>query len=398
MQPAGSVVAALFAGVVLLVAGCGASCQSTVRVAGMPVIAAGTFDGVVADHGAHRLYLADETAKGVDVVDTSASTPRFLATIGLGAAPHGLAVAPDQRRVYAAVDGGKVAVIDIAAMTVVSTVTVDTASADLIDYDPKARTLYVGSGPDVVVVDTAKLQVTKRLGAKIPVEQPRYDPADGKLYVTTRADDSLLQFDPASGKLTRTYVVTRCGPKGLAINPARQLAMLGCGSSIALVNLATGAHDVTLAVQGADVVAYDAAMDRFVVASPHDARDSAVGVFTGDGTFVGSVAGSPTAHAAAYDDQHGLVYAPGTSGLMSFAPAVCTPPPGWLQFVGGLSIFAAPLLAAAAFLLFYAAWRGRRRAEPNGPTREDLLAEDLEFERARMRALEDSIFGPEAAP
>ena len=50
--------------------------------------------------------------------------------------------------------------------------------------------------------------------------------------------------------------------------------------------------------------------------------DSAVGVFYGDGGFLGSVAATPQAHAAVFDIAHGVVYAPGTAGLMSFAPPV----------------------------------------------------------------------------
>jgi len=47
--------------------------------------------------------------------------------------------------------------------------------------------------------------------------------------------------------------------------------------------------DANRVVAGGDIVTYDAAVDRFVVASPHDRHDSAVGVFYGDGTFLGSV-------------------------------------------------------------------------------------------------------------
>ena len=368
----------------------------------MPVIAAGSFDAVVADQDAHRIYLADRATQGVDVVDISAATPRFAGTIALGAAPNGLALAPDQNRIYASVQGGNVAVIDSGAATVLGTIAIDPVggAADLIDYSPKTKSLYVGSDTNVVVVDTATQQVTQRFALTTPVEQPRYDPADGMLYVATPKKDSLVQIDPASGKTKRTYVLPKCRPKGVAINPARQLAMLACGSSVAFVNLATGAHDVTRVVQGGDIVTYDPGADVFVVASPHDTADSAVGAFTGGGGFLGSVAASPVARAAVYDDAHGVVYAPGKGGLMNFAPAVCAPPPDWLRLAGGFSLFAVPLLAAIGFLVIYARVRQRRRNRPAGPTYEDLVEEDLAFERQRMRALEDAIFGPgtEAAP
>src|SRR5438128_722996 len=149
MKPAGSFAAAIFtaiasalaaAGGVVLLAGC-TSCQTTVRTATMPVIAAGTFDVLEADQTSHRLYLADRTSKGVDVVDISSATPRFLSTIKLDGAPNGLALAPDRHRLYAAVAGGTVAVIDTEAsspksMQVIESIKVHTANADLLDYSP----------------------------------------------------------------------------------------------------------------------------------------------------------------------------------------------------------------------------------------------------------------------
>ena len=408
MKPAGSFAAAIFtaiasalaaAGGVVLLAGC-TSCQTTVRTATMPVIAAGTFDVLEADQTSHRLYLADRTSKGVDVVDISSATPRFLSTIKLDGAPNGLALAPDRHRLYAAVAGGTVAVIDTEAsspksMQVIESIKVHTANADLLDYSPKTQRLYVGTGEEVVTVDTATNKVRLRLAAKTTVEQPRYDPADGMVYVTAPGPDSLLQINPATGNVTRTYVIKKCHPAGLGINPTRQLAMVTCGGSVGLVNLNTGAQEVSRVVQGGDIVTYDSSADRFVVASPHGGSDSAVGIFSGSGEFLGSVAATPKAHAAAFDALHGVVYTPSTAGLMSFTPAACAPPSDWLKFLGGLSVFAVPFLAFALFLFLYARGRGRRTGQPSGPSFRDLQEQDLEMERERMRALEEGILGPE---
>ncbi len=408
MKPAGSLVAALLSAIVSVIVpvlaaaggvfalGACASCQSTVRVAAMPVVAAGSFDGVVADPNTHRLYMADRTAKGVDVVDISSTTPRFLATVNLGAMPSGLALAPDRNRLFAAVEGGKVAVIDTRSARVIDTIALNASSVDLLDYSPQTQRVYAstGDGGEVVTIDATTDRVRLRLAAKAPVGQPRYDPADGKLYVTTPKSDTLVQINPATGNITRTYVIPKCGPAGVAINPTRQLAMLACGSSVGLLNLQTGAQSVTRVVQGGDLVSYDAAADRFVLASPHGGSDSAVGVFSGSGEFIGSVAATPKAHAAAFDGAHGLVYAPGNEGLMSFAPADCAPPPDWLQFLGGLSIFGVPMLVLILIPVLYAK-RMRLPRDPAKPTFRDLVKEDLEAERERMRALEDGILGLE---
>ena len=379
-----------------LMSACG-SCQSTVRTAPMPVIAAGTFDGAVTDPATHRLYLADRTAKGVDVIDISPATPRFMTTVPLSDTPAGLALAPERGRLYAALAGGSLAVIDTYtrgphAMKVVDTVKVD---GDLIDYSPRTGRLYVATGSqEVVTVDATTDKVRMRYAAKASVGQPRYDPADGLLYVTAPETNSLLRIDPATGNITQTYVVKNCHPHGLAINPARQLAMVSCGGSVGFVNLLTGAYSVTRSVQGGDIVTYDDAADRFVVASSHSAVDSAVGVFSGSGEFVASVAADPKAHAAVFDAAHGVVYAPGASGLMSFAPAACAPAPDWLRFLGGLSIFAVPFAGMLAFLVWYAHRIRRHRTVVAAPSYQELQEEDLAMERERMRALEEGILGP----
>ena len=408
MKPAGWLAAALgqaivpvlaAAGGAILLAGC-TSCQSTVRTTAMTVVAGGSFDVVVADQPGQRLYLADRTAKGVDVVDISSSQPVFVSAIPLTAAPHGLALDTASHRLFAALGDGAVAVIDTAPRSsnqVVANIQVDSTSLDLIDYSAQTDSLYVGSDRTVLVVDVAREQVTKRITTAMPVGQPRYDPADGMVYATVSGTDSLVQINPATGFVTRSYVIAKCRPNGVGINPARQLALVSCGGSIALVNLESGAQRVTRVVQGGDVVTYEAAADRFVVASPHDMDESAIGVFAGDGSFIGSVPATSSAHAAAFDAVHGLVYAPGPVGLMSFAPAACAPPPDWLRFVGGLSVFAVPLLLAALFLVLVARALARRRAGLGGPTYQELQAEDLEFERERMRALEDGILGPRVA-
>jgi len=124
-----------------------------------------------------------------------------------------------------------------------------------------------------------------------------------------------------------------------------------------------------------------------------------VGVFDGSGTFIGSVSATPNAHAAAIDSAHGLVYTVGATGLISFLPSACAPPPDWIKFLGGLSVFAVPLLAAALFLFLYARRLMRRASRgDDGPSFHDLQQQDLATERERMRAFEDAVLGPQLSP
>src|SRR6266576_3794250 len=165
MKPAGSILAAIWTAVVPMLAAAGgavllgacASCQSTVRQAAMPVVAAGTFDGVAADSGSHRLFLADGASNKIDVVDISSASPQFVQAVDVGATPHGLAVAPDMHLLYAGLTGGAIAVIDIKEgsphyMQVVTRIKADPTEVDLLDYSPQTKRLYAatGIGGDVI--------------------------------------------------------------------------------------------------------------------------------------------------------------------------------------------------------------------------------------------------------
>jgi DNA-binding beta-propeller fold protein YncE len=392
----------------LLSAGAGAvllsactSCDSIVHQTAQPVLAAGIFDAVEADQTGHRIYFADQATHGVDVVDISGSSPRFGGVIDVGGATKGLAYAPDRHRLYAGIESGYVAVVDTDPasanyMKMIDQVTVDPTQGDLLDYSPKTHTVYAGTGHSntVVAIDANTDKIIRRYDAKSAVEQPRFDPADGNLYVNTPGEDSLLQINPATGNVTQKFTIVHCHPSGLAINPARQLAMVACRSSTGLINLRTGANEVSRTVPGGDLVSYDAGADRFLVGSSHGPKDSSVGVFDGDGRFLAQVKSSDNAHGAVIDDRTGVVYALSAAGILSFSPSACAPTPEWLRFAGGMTAYLVPLVAFAGFLVWYARRPRRDPKTPAGPTWEDLQREDLAAEQERIRALEDAIYGP----
>ena len=395
---AGTAVAAVAAGSILLSA-C-TSCDSIVRQTALPVLAAGNFDAVEADQAGHRIYFADQATHGVDVVDISAGSPRLVAVVDVGGATKGLAYAPDRHRLYASIESGYVAVIDTDEpskqfMHMIDQVTVDQTQADLLDYSPQTHTVYAGTGHSdaVVAIDANTDKVVSRYDAASAVEQPRFNPADGNLYVTTPGTDSLLQINTVTGKVMRTYTIRHCHPAGLAINPTRQLAMVACRSSTGLINLRNGANEVSRTVPGGDLVSYDAGADRFLVGASHGPKDSSVGVFDGNGQFLAQVKTSDSAHGAVIDDATGVVYALSAVGVLSFSPSACPPTPGWIPLAGGILMYTLPLAAFGLFLFLYA----RRRPKPKvEPTWEQLRADDLAAERERIRELEDAIYGPES--
>src|SRR5690349_12779912 len=138
------------AGGAVLLSAC-ASCDSIVRQTTQPVLAAGVFDAVEADQSGHRIFFADQATHGVDIVDISKASPRFVGVIAVGGATKGLAYAPDRHRLYASIESGYVAVVDTYPASahniqMIDQVTVDPTQLDLLEYIPEMHTVYVGTG------------------------------------------------------------------------------------------------------------------------------------------------------------------------------------------------------------------------------------------------------------
>jgi hypothetical protein len=400
----GPMLAAL--GAVVLLSSC-ASCQSTVRQASLPALTGASIDGTAFDSRSRTLYLADTANHGVAVVDMSGATPQFVHTIDVTRTPHALAYAADQERLYVALSGGTVAVIDTKStsanfLQVITRITVAGATPSALSYDARSKQLIVATGSygQVVSVNTLNdgIHGVYPLGA--PVGDAAYNSADGMVYATVPSADAVYRIRPSDGTVVRKFGIKGCRPSAMAINGTGNVALVGCRGSIGVVGLKSGDNSVTRSVAGANAITYDAATDRFAVASPHGANDSALGVFAGDGTLIGSVAATPNSSSAVFDDSRGgLVYAPTAAGLLSVNPGACLPPPDWLKFTGNVAIFAVPLGLAALFLVLYARGMDRRPAKRRpAPTYSDLQKEDLAMERERMRAFEDSMFGPQISP
>jgi DNA-binding beta-propeller fold protein YncE len=348
----------------ILTSACG-SCSVSIRQTSIVPIAGqtGNYDGVEIDNHAHRLYVADRTDSGVDVFDTSRASPAYIGTIFLGALPNGLALAPDFNKLYVGLSNGTVADVNTDPQSptyykVVGRIAIQATSADLLDYSPQRQRVYVGAGTFVAAINPNDDSVPGHFVVGAPVEQPRYDPADGFVYVTSPGLDTLFQIDPTTGAIRQTYTLGGCKPSGLAINAITQMALLACRQGVMRLDLPTAAFGVIHDVAGGDIVSFDPTTQTFLVASPKLNPRSVVGVFDGDGNLVNAITTDGESHAAAYDSTHGLVYAPDArtnkGQLLSFSPTACAPPSEWTKFFGGFSLWLIPLAAAALFLWWYA--------------------------------------------
>src|SRR5207244_67691 len=112
------------------------------------------------------------------------------------------------------------------------------------------------------------------------LEQPRYNPADGMMYMTGTGLNVLYKFDPTSDTLVKTYdVVDPCSPNGLAINPKSNQALLGCSSRAAYRHVAVWDFAAEKVVQillgpgGGNTSIYDAQADVYIFVGPTTCDD-----------------------------------------------------------------------------------------------------------------------------
>ncbi len=293
------------------------------------------------DQDAHRLYMGDNWSGGIDVFDISSSAPEYLKTIRANAmrpALYGLCVAKDLKKLFVAHGPAMVSVIDIDAKsdtadTVVATVNNGgVVQADLIDYDPVHKKVYVanrneGFMTSIDAVDNRILTKIEGLGGAL--EQPRFNPADGMVYLVSNSDNVIHQIDPVSDRLVQTYDIgDECNPNGMAINPVTNQALLACNNKkrphTVIWDLGTKAVASVFDDCGCgDGAVYDPVADRFLFAASGFPAGPVMGVFGGAPVrFQANVATQPGASWVAYDQTNKLVYAPaiheGRPALISF--------------------------------------------------------------------------------
>jgi DNA-binding beta-propeller fold protein YncE len=295
-------------------------------------------DTIDIDQHAHRLYAGDNWAGGVDVFDISTPEAKYLKTIKTRGGFFGIAVAADLNKVFVGLGAGTLGVIDIDPKSA----TVDTfvaridigakGSADLIEYVPALRKVYAGMHADrfVGVVDAVTHTVVKRIeGLGGDIEQPRYNAADGMVYVASRAGNCLHQIDPKTDTLVRTIDIgDPCNPNGIAIDPASAQALLVCNNAetphTVIWDLKAQKVSSVSADSGrGDGAIFDPTIDRFLAAHSGFTGGPVMGIFGGTpARFLANVPTQRGASWVAYDRTNRLVYAPavqdGRPALISF--------------------------------------------------------------------------------
>jgi DNA-binding beta-propeller fold protein YncE len=276
--------------------------------------------------------MGDNWSGGVDVFDIATSTPRYLKTIRTRGNFFGVEVAKEVDKVFVGLANSVVGVIDIAPGsptedTFVARIYTDgNGAADLLGWDPLHRKVYVANRHSVNGVDDGFLTAIDGTSSAIvgridhlgrTLEQPRFNSADGFVYVTCAGDNVLHQVDPVTDTLTATFAIEDdCHPNGLAINPTSNLALFACNNrerthTVIWDLTAQRVASVIDECGAGDGAIYDSVANRFLFAAAGFRDGPVIGVFDGTtGALVGNIPTERGASWVAYDETSGMVYAP----------------------------------------------------------------------------------------
>ena len=152
----------------------------------------GGWDYLLADPGAHRLYVTH--GPRVEVIDTD--TGKLVGAITGLKGTHGVALDPDGRFGYIS-DGGANAVVvfDRKTLQTVGTIPAGT-NPDGITYEPTTKTVWAfnGRSKNVTVIDTSNRTVVATIA--LP-GKPEFPQVDGKGHVFDNIEDknSIVRLD-----------------------------------------------------------------------------------------------------------------------------------------------------------------------------------------------------------
>ena len=199
----------------------------------------GGWDYLLADPGAHRLYVTHGSR--VEVLDTG--TGKMVGAITGLKGTHGVALDEDGKFGYIS-DGGANAVIVFDRKTLATVASIPAGTnPDGITYEPVTKTVWAfnGRSKNVTVIDTASRSVVATVA--LP-GKPEFPQADGKGHVFDNIEDmnSIVRLDASSKTLTDTWKLAGCdSPSGMAIDREHSRLFSVCeGKKMAVVDAGTG--------------------------------------------------------------------------------------------------------------------------------------------------------------
>jgi YVTN family beta-propeller protein len=196
--------------------------------------------------------------------------------------------------------------------------------ADELDYDPKDKKVYIANSDDGIVtaIDMTTFKIIKKfdnLGDAL--EQPRYDAADGMMYVTASGTDFILQFDPVKDELVKKIPTpAKCRPSGIWMNPKSNIGVVNCAPHPLVWDFNIQKMLSSLDQTGrADEIFYDARTDLYILGEQGWDHGPHVGIVGGTPIkFITNVPAALGCHNAGFDNTNIVVYTMGQDALLSF--------------------------------------------------------------------------------
>ncbi len=217
----------------------------------------GGWDYLLADPGAHRLYVTH--GPRLEVLDTD--TGKLVGAITGLTGTHGVALDEDGRFGYIS-DGGANAVVVFDRKTLATVASIPAGTnPDGITYEPVTKTVWAfnGRSKNVTVIDTASRSVVATVA--LP-GKPEFPQADGKGHVFDNIEDknTIVRLDAASKTVTGTWQLAGCdSPSGMAIDREHSRLFSVCdGKKMAVVDANDGKVLALPAIgDGPDAAGYD---------------------------------------------------------------------------------------------------------------------------------------------
>jgi hypothetical protein len=290
-----------------------------------------TGDLIDIDQARHLLYVGHGATDSIEVYDVTTALPQWKKSFHVPGGAAGILIATDIQKVFGGTPNGMV-IVDADPNsptygTTLNTIYLGPGGTDELDYDRVDHKVYITDVGDKLIgaVNANTNQLIKVYSGftDSQIEQPRYNPTDGMIYVAFRATNKLAKFDPRTDTLVSlTDIGVPCTPSGVAIKPTTNMALLGCravpGPGLVYWNLTTNSLDHTVPnVTGVDGAIYNAKADRFFAAASRWHRGPVMAMLDGSGNFLSNVPTTIQSHQVGYDQTNRVVYTLG-GGLVSF--------------------------------------------------------------------------------
>lgn len=285
----------------------------------------GTWDYLLADPGAHRLYVTHNSR--VEVLDTDSGKP-VGAIAGLKGA-HGIAL--DDTGQFGYISDGvanAVIVFDRKSLATLASIPAGT-NPDGITFEPVTKTVWAfnGRSNNVTVIDAASRSVVATIALPGKPEFPQPD-GQGRVFANIEDKNSIVALDARKKVLTATWRLSSCeSPSGLAIDRAHGRLFAVCDEKkMAVVDTKTGKQIATASIgDGPDAAAFDA-KHQLAFASSGDGILTMVDTANGYKT-IESLETMKGGRTMAYDEANERVYVVSAETGARPAPTASNPKP-----------------------------------------------------------------------